>query len=136
MSINENQKEAQIQRLTRFIDSHPDPREMKRAIAVKLALKGYVYKKISEILNVSQPFVSKWKNVFNQSGIEGLKIKYKGAKKKLNIFQEEETIKWILCQEYWDISELEIYLIEEYDVVFKSKESYYKIYKKAKPTKS
>jgi transposase len=44
-------------------------------------------------------------------------------------------LKWLLSQDYWDISELEIYLIEEYDVVFEAKESYYKIYRKAKITR-
>ena len=57
------------------------------------------------------------------------------SKKKLNEVQEKETIKWLLSQDYWDISELEIYLIEEYDVVFESKESYYQIYRKAKITR-
>lgn len=135
MSNKKHQNEAQIQRLIRFIDSNPDSREMKRALAVKLALSGYKYQTISTILNVSIAFVSKWKILFNNSGIEGLRLKYKGAKKKLTLFQETETIKWLLCQDYWDISELEIYLIESYDVVFKSKESYYKIYKKAKITR-
>jgi len=37
--------------------------------------------------------------------------------------KEESTIKWLLGQEDWEISELEIYLIEEYAVIFKSKES-------------
>ena len=49
--------------------------------------------------------------------------------------KEESTIKWLLGQKYWDISELKIYLIEEYDVIFESKESYYKIYRKAKITR-
>ncbi len=65
-------------------------------------------------------------------GIPGLKLGYTGAKTKLTREEVESTIKWLLCQEYWDISELEIYLIEEYDVIFKSQETYYNIYKKAK----
>ena len=67
---------------------------------------------------------------FIAQGIPGLKLGYRGAKSQLKKEEEESTIKWLLCQEYWDISELEIYLIEEYDVIFKSKESYYKIYRK------
>jgi transposase len=107
---------------------------MKRALAVKLALQGYVYRAIENILNVSQGYVSKWKKRFIAQGIPGIKLGYRGAKTKLTKEEEEETIKWLLCQESWDISELEIYLIEEYDVILKSKESYYKIYKKAKIT--
>ena len=105
---------------------------MKRALAVKLALKGYVYRAIENILNVSQAYVSKWKKTFIAQGIQCLKLGYTGAKTKLTREEVESTIKWLLCQEYWDISELEIYLIEEYDVIFKSQETYYKIYNKAK----
>jgi transposase len=108
---------------------------MKRALGVKLALQGYVYRAIENILNVSQGYVSKWKKRFIAQRIPGIKLGYRGAKTKLTKEEEEETIKWLLCQEYWDISELEISLIEEYDVIFKSKESYYKIYKKAKTTR-
>ncbi len=107
---------------------------MKRALAVKLALQGYVYRAIKNILNVSQGYVSKWKKRFITQGIPCLRLGYRGAKTKLTT-EEESTIKWLLCQEYWDISELEIYLIEEYDVIFKSKKSYYKIYRKAKITR-
>ena len=108
---------------------------MKRALAVKLALKGYVYRAIENILNVSQGYVSKWKKTFIAQGIQCLKLGYTGAKTKLTREEVESTIKWLLCQEYWDISELEIYLREEYDVIFKSKKSYYNIYRKAKITR-
>ena len=59
---------------------------------------------------------------FITQGIRGLRLGYRVAKTKLTKKEEEElTIKWLVCQEYWDISELEIYLIEEYEVIFKSK---------------
>ena len=135
MEANQNEKERQIEGLIKFINSNGDSREMKRALAVKLALQGYVYRAIENILNVSQGYVSKWKKRFITQGIPGLRLGYKGAKTKLTREEEESTIQWLSCQEYWDISELEIYLIEEYDVIFESKESYYKIYRKAKITR-
>jgi len=135
METNQNERERQIEGLINFINSNGDSREMKRALAVKLALQGYAYKAIENILNVSQGYISKWKKRFIKQGIQGIRLGYKGAKTKLTKEEEEETIKWLLCQEYWDLSELEIYLIEEYDVVFESKESYYKIYRKAKITR-
>jgi transposase len=135
MEPNKNEREMQIERLINFINTNGDSREMKRALAVKLALEGYAYRAINKILNVSQGYVSKWKKRFIKQGIKGLRLGYKGARTKLNKEEEEETIKWLLCQEYWDISELEIYLIEEYDVVFESKESYYKIYRQANITR-
>ena len=135
MKANHNERERQIERLINFINSNGDSREMKRALAVKLALQGYVYTAIENILNVSQGYVSKWKKRFMEQGIQGLRLGYKGAKTKLTKEEKEETIKWLLCQEYWDISELEIYLIEEYNVVFESKESYYGIYREAHITR-
>ena len=135
MKANHNERERQIERLISFINSNGDSREMKRALAVKLALQGYVYTARENILNVSQGYVSKWKKRFIEQGIQGLRLGYKGAKTKLTSQEKEETIKWLLCQEYWDISELEIYLIEEYNVVFESKESYYGIYREAHITR-
>jgi len=117
MSAHQNEKERQIEDLIKVINSNGDSREMKRALAVKLALQGYVYRAIENILNVSQGYVSKWKKRFITQGILGLKLGYRGAKTKL-ITEEKSTIKWLLNQEYWDISELEIYLIEKYDVIF------------------
>src|SRR6476469_5366293 len=98
MEANQNEKERQIEGLIKFINSNGDSREMKRALAVKLALQGYV---------------NKWKKRFITQGIPGLRLGYKGAKTKLTREEEESTIQWLSCQEYWDISELEIYLIEE-----------------------
>ena len=38
MEANQNERERQIERLINFINSNGDSREMKRALAVKLAL--------------------------------------------------------------------------------------------------
>ena len=46
METNQNERERQIERLINFINSNGDSREMKRALAVKLALQGYAYKAI------------------------------------------------------------------------------------------
>ncbi len=83
MEANLNEKERQIEGLINFINSNGDSREMKRALAVKLALQGYVYRAIENILNVSQGYVSKWKKRFIAEGIPGLRLGYKGAKTKL-----------------------------------------------------
>jgi putative transposase len=74
MEANQNEKERQIEGLINFINSNGDSREMKRALAVKLALQGYVYRAIENILNVSQGYVSKWKKRFITQGIPGLKL--------------------------------------------------------------
>lgn len=44
--------------LVEFIQSNPDPRELKRALAVQMVLKGYLYRQIEEILHVSDSFIA------------------------------------------------------------------------------
>ena len=126
------QREKAIKELDEWIKSNPDSRELKRAIAVKLTLQGWTYKAISSILNVSNSFISKWKSQFKQRGIQGLKLSYKGAKSYLTLEQKQEVFDWLYQKKYWDLSELECYLIEQFDVVFKSSTSYYDLLKEAK----
>lgn len=109
---------SQIQELDEWIKSNPDPRELKRALAVKLALSDWAIRAISSLLNTSNSFISKWKKQFNELGIEGLKLGYKGAKSYLTDTERTAVITWLQQQKYWDLSELECYLIEQFDVVF------------------
>lgn len=124
--------EKQLQELDEWIKSNLDSRELKRAIGVKLAISGWAYRAISEVLNVSPSFVSKWKKRFKEAGIEGLKLSYQGAKSYLTEQQKQEVITWLKGQKYWDLSELEYYLIEQYEVVFQSPTSYYELLKEAR----
>ncbi|NES70066.1 MAG: IS630 family transposase, partial [Okeania sp. SIO2D1] len=89
---------------------------------------------ISDTLGVSKSFISKWKSIFETIGKEGLKLSYQGSKSYLTTEEKEETLSWLKEQEYWDLSELECYLIEKYDVVFQSKTSYYNLLSEAKIT--
>lgn len=68
----------------------------------------------------------------NFGGIDGLKSGYKGTKSYLSSAERAEVIEWLVEQKAWDISELEVYLIEKYDVVYQSLQSYYQILKEAK----
>jgi transposase len=124
--------EKEIKQLDEWIKTNPDSRELKRALAVKLTLQGWTYRAIASILNVSNGFISQWKSQFEQRGIEGLKLSYKGAKSYLTEEQKQEVFSWLYQQEYWDLSELECYLIDQFDVVFKSSTSYYELLKEAK----
>jgi putative transposase len=42
-----------LEELTEFIQSNPDPRELKRAITVQMQIKGYKQREIQESLSVS-----------------------------------------------------------------------------------
>ena len=73
METNQNERERQIEGLINFINSNGDSREMKRALAVKLALQGYAYKAIENILNVSQGYIAftfeTWKPISEKNAI-------------------------------------------------------------------
>ncbi|NEQ04874.1 MAG: helix-turn-helix domain-containing protein [Moorea sp. SIO4E2] len=126
MSNQENRK------LDKWINSNPDSRELKRALAVKFAIQGWKYQAISESLNVSKSFISKWKKKFNSAGVEGLKLSYKGGKGYLNKQEKKEVITWIKKRYRCNFEQLEGYLLEEYNVVFKSPTSYYKLLSEAR----
>jgi len=121
-----------IKLIKEFMKTNPDSQELKRALAVKLVLSGYRYRRIQEILSVSTGFISKWINAFKFGGVEALKSRYQGTKGYLSQPERAKVREWLIEQKAWEISELEIYLIEEYDVVFKSRQSYYQLLKEAK----
>ena len=47
-----------MEELVEFIQSNPDSREIKRALAVQVVLKGYLYPQIAEILSVWDSFIA------------------------------------------------------------------------------
>jgi putative transposase len=48
--------------------------------------------------------------------------------------ERQAVIEWLSEQKTWDISDLEAELIEQYDVVFQSRQSYYQLLKEARIT--
>lgn len=124
-------KTSQLDELIEFIKGKIDSRELKRALAVKLVLEEYAYPKIQSILNVSAGFISKGKTAFLAQGIEGLLLKHKGAKPLLNAREKQTIIEWLKQKDYWDLQELYSYIFVNYQVSFKSKQSYYDLFKAA-----
>jgi len=47
--------------LAAFLEQHRDSREYRRALAVKLALQGYLYQHICALLDVTPGFISQAK---------------------------------------------------------------------------
>ena len=128
--IAKNQEK--VEQVKEFLKKPLTGRETQRALAVKLVLEGYRYQAVKEILSVSSGFISKWVNAFNFGGVESLKSGYQGSKSYLTQSERTEVIEWLIEQKAWDISELEVYLIEKYDVVYQSLQSYYQILKEAR----
>lgn len=116
-----------LDQLLTFIHSNPDPRELKRAVAVYRVLEGHKHHEIKDQLGVTSGFISKWKTVYATHGIDGLKLAYKGKHSYLTADQRQEAIAWIKTQPYCTIEQLKRHLLIEYRVAFKSKTSYYQL---------
>ena len=114
--------------LVEFIQSNPEPRELKRALAVQMVLKGYVDRQITEILQVSDSFISKWWLVFKIKGLLGLRLSYQGSKSYLSVQQRQAVINWLQQKNYWNLGELQQYISSAYGIRFKSRQSYYELF--------
>lgn len=117
--------------LSQFIQDNPDPRELKRALAVQMVLQDYRHREIQSILQVSSGFISKWTQAFGQQGIEGLRLQHQGSAGYLDIGQRQAVLEWLQQKNYWNLQELQTHLDEHYGVAFKSNQSYYDLFKEA-----
>ena len=115
-SLAEQVKYEEIAQLESFIKSNPDPRELKRGLAVKMAIQAYPYKRISQLLRVSSFSIIDWKKRFKANGIEGIRLGHKGSKKYLTDEQLSEIVKWLSSREYWHLDELINYLDNQYGI--------------------
>lgn len=117
--------------LTEFIQSNPDPRELKRALAVQMVMQEYTYYEISDVLGVSVGFISKWRQTYEQRGLTGLSLHHQGSQGYLTSEQRQAVVKWLQQKNYWNLGELQQYVEAQYDVVFESKQSYYSLFAQA-----
>jgi len=129
--LEQQQKAERISILTEFIQSNPEARELKRALAVKLALQGTLYAKITTLLGMHKSCITKWKQKFETAGLDGIKLGYQGSKSYLTPEQRDVFITWLQTKTYINIDELFTYLDERYDVTYQSKQSYYDLMKAA-----
>lgn len=130
--IKQQEEYKKIADLTSLINSNPDPRELKRALAVKMSIDGHPDQTIAQLLGVSNNFIRDWKKAFKVEGVDGVKLGYKGAKGKLTTEQREEIIEWLKNKQYWHLDELINHLEDKYDVVYKSKQSYYELFEQGR----
>jgi len=120
-----------MKELTDFIEKNLDPRELKRALAVKMAVQNYSYYHIRDVLQVSVGFISKWKQIFAEQGIMGLKLKYGGSKSYLTFEQQQAITDWLKQNNFWHLPEIKQHIQDNYNVVFESNQSYYNLFQKA-----
>ena len=114
--------------LEQIIDTNSDSRELKRALAVKLVLESTLKNnEIANFLQVSEAFVSKWKNIYEQQGAEALLLGYNGKRSYLLATEKDEIVSFLKQKKHYSIEELRDHIEEKYHVVYKSKQSYYEI---------
>ena len=117
-----------------FLAEKRDSREYRRGIAVKMALKGYLYVVICDILDVSPGYISQWKKAYEEQGVAGLVLKYTGSQSFLASNERDAVLAWIQSQESWNVDHLKTYLEATYDIVFQSRQSYYELLDAARIT--
>lgn len=114
-----------MQSLEDIINESQDIREVKRALSVKMVLSGISPATIGQILNVSLPYVSKWKTMYETEGAGALAVGYEGRQGYLNELERAAVVEWINGQATLSVEALRDYLESRYGVVYQSKQSYY-----------
>lgn len=120
-----------LDELSEFIQSNPNARELKRAVAVEMFLQGYKHREIQGILGVSSGFISKWTHRYEEKGVSTLRLAYPGSTGYLEPEQRQAVLAWLEAKNYWNLAELQGHIQDQYHVVFDSKQSYYTLFKQA-----
>jgi putative transposase len=120
-----------LDQVNAFLDTTKDAREYKRAMAVKLLLLEFEPQDIAEILHVTVSFVSKWKQLWLEHGVDVFVIKYHGYQGYLTPEQRRSITEWIKTQNIWDIDDLVAFVRTTYGIEFKSRQSYYDLFAEA-----
>ena len=108
-----------------IINEARDAREVKRAVRVKMSAQGFSPAQISEVLNVSQQYVSKWKGLYEAGGGAVLRLGHRGSESYLGAEERHAIVQWIGARETVSVEAVRDYVEEHYGVVYRSKQSYY-----------
>lgn len=111
-----------------FLADARDTREYKRGLVIKLLLEDHFVEDICALLDITPAFVSKWRIRFKDTGLDGLKLGYRGSSSYLTAEERQEILDWLHQQNVWDIVLLSDHVALHYGVVFKSKQSYYQLF--------
>jgi transposase len=117
--------------LEEMIASNPEPRELKRALAVKMRLEGMKHHQIQPVLGVHSSYISRWESRYRQEGVAGLRSKYQGSKGYLTQAERQEVTVWIEQENQRTLWELIDHLEKHYGVVYSSLQSYDDLLKQA-----
>jgi putative transposase len=114
-----------VKSLDEIINESKDAREVKRALSVKMMANGITPAMVSQLLNVSLQYGSKWKVIYEAEGADGLVLGYRGSQSYLTEPERDVVIAWINRHESLSVEALRDHLDAEYAVVYQSKQSYY-----------
>ena len=101
--------------------------EIKRAIAVKQDIANKQRKDIASILEVSLGYISKWRLIYDEYGVDGLISTHQGGSSRafLTLEKRSVVIAYIKSHELFSLADLVKYLKEVFEVKYKSMQSYY-----------
>lgn len=117
--------------LEELIVSNPDPRELKRALVVKMRIQGMKHQEIQAVLGVYSSYISRWEKSYREQGIEGIRLKHKGSTGYLNESERVAVIDWIKQKTQRTLWEVIDHIQKSYNVVYRSMQSYYELLKSA-----
>ncbi len=117
--------------LEELIASQPDPRELKRALVVKMRIEGMKHREIQAILGVSSSYISHWEKSYREQGVEGIRLKHKGSTGYLNESERIAVIDWIQQKAQRNLWEVIDHIEGSYGVIYRSLQSYYDLLKNA-----
>jgi putative transposase len=118
--------------LNEFIKTSRESRELKRALAVKSTLAGRTWKEVAEELRVCESFIGKWRRIYKQQGIDGLKLGHKGSSGYLTPEAKADVMEWLEKPEHWNVGKLRAYIQGRHGVAYQSLQSYYALLHEAK----
>jgi transposase len=121
-----------METLEQFIESNPNPRELKRAFAVQMSQQSYSNRAIRDVLQVSLGFVTACCQRYQEHKVEGLKLNYWGTQGYLKRNQKEALMGWLAQKDAWLLEEVVEHIEATYGVVYQSPQSYYTLLKQAR----
>lgn len=133
----------QTRELSDFIVSSKDSSGIKRAQAVLMLADNQPLGLIDQITGFGRSQAFNWRKIYDNKGLPGIQSKPRKVNRLLTKTQREELAETLkvktpkdlgLSQDYWTTGLLGHYVNRQYQVAYKSKTSYYLIFKDSKST--
>lgn len=133
-----NLKPDEVKKLRQLTKQHKSSIVRDRAHVILLKTKTKTIKEISEVLERSENFVKNALLLYKQKGVSGLPILEKGGNNRKLTLQKKEKIKSDLDkspkkygyqEEFWTLKIFKDFLFKNYQIKYKSDQSYYDLLK-------